>query len=361
MDNDLQAYLVEKIKKDGPIPLSVFIETAMTHPELGYYASNSVYPIGKYGDFITAPEVSQMFGEIVGAWVIDIWQQMGGKEITLIECGPGRGVLMADILRVARKASDFLQKVHIRFIETSKTLKNSQKKAIENYINLRQVSWNTSFANCKGPCIILGNEFLDALSIEQVTQKNKKWFQRIIKLAPKEESRAFCFDEQIMEEGLAPFLPSYVRDNKIYEISPARIRFIEDCSRIIKQGTGVALFIDYGHVKTHYGDTLQAVKDHHYAHVLEDIGKSDITSHVDFESLSKVVKSQGLEVMLVKTQGQFLKNLGIEHRAHVLKTVAKKQSAEIDIALSRLVGHKQMGDLFKVLCFYKGNFKPAGF
>lgn len=359
MANDLQIHLIEHIKKHGPIPLGKFIEIAMTHPQFGYYSSESVYPIGKQGDFVTSPEISQMFGEMIGVWVIDIWSQMGEEEITLIECGPGQGTLMADILRVARKIPDFLKKVQIRFIEASKALKKIQNKAIEKYINPKQISWSNSISNPKGACIILGNEFLDALPIEQVIRKNGKWHQRVIDLTP--EEKTFYFSTQIMSPELKPFLPKHACDNEIYEISPERIRFTKECLRITKEHSSVALFIDYGHNKSHYGDTLQAVRKHEYTHILEDIGKSDITTHVDFESLVRVIKQQGVRCKPIITQGHFLEKLGIKHRAQALRMISDAHSEEIDMALDRLISPKQMGDLFKVLCFYSGNIKPAGF
>ena len=364
MASDMQTYLINQIKKQGPMTLGNFIERAMTHPQLGYYASESTHPIGKKGDFITAPEVSQMFGEMIGAWIIDVWEQMGGDEITLIECGPGRGTLMADIMRVFKAMPALTQKVHIRFIETSKSLQEAQKNAVQEYIDLKRVSWGESLSEQKGPCIIIGNEFLDALPIEQVIRKNGKWYQRTVDFAP-EEDRFFSYGEQAMDLELIQYLPPHVKDNEIYEISPARNKFIKDCLRIINNDSGVALFIDYGHDKTHCGDTLQAVRKHEYTDVLGDVGKSDITSHIDFESLCEVIKKHDTHCEPVTTQRYFLRKLGIEHRAQTLKASAKDRNNDINSDLDRLVGRKQMGDLFKVLCFYSKKsasaVKPNGF
>lgn len=365
MANNLQAYLIEQIKNQGPMTLGKFIENTMTHSRFGYYSSKSVHPIGKQGDFVTAPEVSQMFGEMIGTWVIDLWQQMGSDEITLIECGPGRGTLMADILRVARQIPKFTQKVRIRLVETSKSLQEAQKKAVQGYIDPERLSWSASLSEQKDACIIIGNEFLDALPIEQVTRRNGEWFQRTVEFASEEEERVFCFGKQVMDTALLSFLPTHAQDNQVYEISPARIGFIKDCLRIMEKCVGVSLFIDYGHDKTHLGDTLQAVKNHKYTHVLEDVGKSDITSHVDFEPLNKTVREHGSYCEPIVSQGKFLKGLGIEYRARALKAAAKDKSQDIDIALDRLIGRKQMGDLFKVLCFYSEKngitLKPSGF
>lgn len=361
MANDLHDYLVEQIKIQGPMTLGKFIENAMTHPQFGYYSSESIYPIGKQGDFITAPEVSQMFGEMIGAWVIDLWRQMGGCEITLLECGPGRGALMADILRVAHKIPEFTQRVNVKFVETSKSLREAQKSVVQEYIDLERVSWSTSLCEQENACIIIGNEFLDALPIEQVIRRNGAWYQRTIE----QEGDSFCFGDQIVDETLEPFLPNHAQDNEVYEISPARIGFIRSCLRIMDKSSGVALLIDYGYNKTHFGDTLQSVKNHTYARVLDDVGESDITSHVDFEPLIKTVRDHGGYCEQIISQGKFLKVLGIECRARALKTSAEDKSQDIDMALDRLVGPTQMGDLFKVMCFHSeksgSTIKPSGF
>ncbi len=365
MANDLQAYLIDQIKQQGPMALGTFIKNAMMHSRFGYYANESTHPIGRQGDFITAPEVSQMFGEMIGAWIIDTWEQMGGGKITLIECGPGRGTLMADILRVTQKIPEFIQKVHLQFVETSKSLRKAQKRAVQDYISPKRVSWSEALSQQKGTCIIIGNEFLDALPIEQVVRRGGEWYQQTIELAPKEEDGVFCFGEKLVDGTLFPFLPPHAQNDEVYEVSPARIRFIEDCLRIIKDDGGVALFIDYGHDKTHFGDTLQAVRKHEYTDILGGVGKTDITSHIDFESLSRIVKKNNVHCEPVVTQGEFLKRLGIEHRAQALRVVAKDKSEDIDVALDRLIYHKQMGGLFKVLCFYSEKngyvLKPSGF
>ena len=362
--DNLNDFLIHDIKDNGPMAFGAFMAHALCHPEYGYYVTRD--PFGVNGDFTTAPEISQMFGEMVGAWVVDIWMQMGQpKRFNLIECGAGRGTLMADILRVSAQVGGFLPAVQIKIIEASQTMQDIQAKALEG----APVKWATGIDACAvdEPCIILGNEFLDALPLEQVRFINGAWTQCYVD----HDGDDFVQKWSDIQPNIETYLPKVKTHAAIYEIAPSRSEFIKQCSLLIQKAGGAGLFIDYGYAKTMHGDTVQAVKKHEYVPVLETPGESDITAHVDFETLIDIANENGMETAKLVTQGDFLRSLGIEHRANALiNTILKHGGApqmklgaqNIQNDLNRLIDDKQMGQLFKVMCFYNGYpLKPAGF
>lgn len=364
MSSRAEDCLKDFISKNGAIPLSEFWQIALSHPEFGYYAVRD--PFGTSGDFVTAPEVSQMFGEIIGAWVVDIWGQLGEPPcFDLIECGPGRGTLMADIMRISEKRSTFKDVAHIRFIETSPKLKQMQKQAVKG----AKATWHDKIEDISSndPCIIIGNEFLDALPTEQAMRGADGWQQRFVTY----KDGRFEYIWQKADEAILMHLPSKTVSGEVYEVSPARENFLKSCMERVKANNGIILFIDYGYEQSHYGDTVQAVRGHKYANVLDGVGDNDITSHVDFDSLKRCAEDFDFKTSSCVVQGRFLMNLGIEYRAQALKNTALKSMGadkakevhlNIDEALRRLVGKDQMGELFKVMCFYfDENLKPAGF
>ncbi len=345
MSSPLELYLRKQIQKDGPLPLGAFIEMALCHPQHGYYMTRD--PFGVAGDFTTAPEISQVFGELIGAWIVDIWQKMGEPEkFNVIECGPGRGTLMSDILRVVGKIPGFLDSASITLVETSPVLKDSQRKILESY----DIKWSADIEslNITNPAIIIGNEFLDALPIEHLKKEDEGWKQKFVGI--KDGEFVFCWES--LQPDLKDHLPKLTVSNQVYEVSPARHRYITQCAELLNQNTGVGLFIDYGHIKTHFGDTLQAVKNHSFTDILSDIGDCDLTSHVDFESLSESVKRVGCVVHKITTQSYFLESLGVEQRLEALKRVGA--SPQLNEGVARLVDADKMGDLFKVFCFHHG-------
>lgn len=330
MAKELEEYLRRYIATHGALDVGQFMSIALAHPEHGYYMTRD--PFGAGGDFTTAPEISQMFGEMIGAWVIDIWAQMGKPErLTLVECGPGRGTLMNDILRVYK---DVPLDVHL--IEISPALKFIQQKTLKAH-------WhdNIETVPTDAPVIVIGNEFLDALPFRQFVKTKDGWAERVIT-----EDLSF---------GLRPI--AFVKDapeGSIFEIAPHRIEFIKTVEDLMKRcGMGAALFIDYGHAQSGLGDTFQALHKHNTVDVLSHIGEADLTSHVDFSVFGHPVT----------TQGEFLRSLGIEARAQMLlKNANERQSADIASALHRLTSSDEMGTLFKVMGFAHGkNIHPAGF
>lgn len=348
MHSDAEAFLIREIISNGPMDVGTFMQFALCHPQYGYYMTRD--PFGRAGDFTTAPEISQMFGEMVGAWAVDVWRKMGSpSKVSFIEVGPGRGTLMADMLRVANSIEAFSEAVNVYLMEASPVLIERQRSTL----SWRNITWIKDLREVAhdAPVIIIGNEFLDALPVRQFLFQKGGWWERVVSYDLHAKKLAFDF---IATEPPMPFATM----DGLYEISDARNSFVKECCDLIKACNGAALFIDYGHTVTAPGDTLQAIKRHKYCDVLESIGEADLTSHVDFGAVMRLVGTQKDFGCSLDNQGDFLCHLGIEARAAQL--CAKDPS--VDASLQRLVGKDQMGELFKVVCFYKGlNHSPEGF
>ncbi len=342
--NHLRAHLAERISLEGPLSIARFMAEALGHPQWGYYISRD--PLGRAGDFITAPEVSQMFGELIGLWCADRWRALGAPDpFNLVELGPGRGTLMADALRAAAALPGFIAAAQVQLVETSPVLRAAQKQALAN----AGVTWHDRIADLPpGPAIAIANEFFDALPIRQFQRKDDGWHERMVGLRDEE----LCLQ---LSPGVVPSmpLPDGVRSapsDAIFEVSPARTAAISElCQHLVKYG-GVALVIDYGHGHSAVGDTLQAMRAHEYVDPLAQPGQADLTAHVDFHALREAGEETGAIVHGPVTQGAFLQQLGIATRADTLRQRATTaQSDAIDAALHRLTGQDQMGQLFKVM------------
>lgn len=335
----MKRYLINHIWERGPIGVDEFMALALGHPEHGYYMKKD--PFGAAGDFTTAPEISQMFGEILGAWTADLWMRMGAPgKFTLLECGPGRGTLMADMLRAAAGVEGFHAAAEIHLLETSPVLREMQGKALAG-----RAVWHETLEAVPHdkPVIVIANEFLDALPVRQFVREGGRWIERVVDYSG---------------EGF-----EFRGEGEIQETSPARAAFISELCAIMKKAGGAALFIDYGHEKTAPGDTLQAVYKHKYVSPLEHIGDADLTAHVDFQALREAAENAGAAVSGLVGQGIFLKSLGIEARAAYLSARAdEKGRVDIQSALKRLTDSDQMGSLFKVMGLrYGQGFDLAGF
>lgn len=339
-----EEHVKSEIRHHGPMSVATFMGLAVAH----YYDSRD--PFGAEGDFTTAPEISQMFGELLGAWAADCWVQMGRPSaFALAECGPGRGTLMADALRATRNLPGFHAAAHVHLIEASKTLMERQAEALNDF----DVQWHVGLESLPVdvPVILLANEFLDALPVRQFQFSGGRWHERVVGLD----------DAGWLRFGLVPHMPEYppkAQEGDFFETSPARRLFVESvCERLKRQG-GAALFIDYGYTQGR-GDTLQAVKNHKFQDVLEAVGEADLTAHVDFSALGGM---DGVAVHGPAAQGAFLERLGIVQRAAMLaRNAAPEQAAAVEAALTRLTGKDEMGELFKVMAFTVGNIVPAGF
>jgi NADH dehydrogenase [ubiquinone] 1 alpha subcomplex assembly factor 7 len=337
-----------QIDKSGPMDIGTFMEVALGHPEHGYYMKQD--PFGVLGDFTTAPEISQMFGEMIGAWAADTWMRMGAPpEFILLECGPGRGTLMADILRATRHVEGFHDALRVRMMEMSPVLRGMQKEKLNRVIDIDWVH-NIQDIPQSIPIILIANEFLDALPMRQFVRIKDGWAERVVNY------KDDCF---VFELTPSPFREredaKRQGEGEIFETSPVRENFIRDVCAFFKNTKGAALFIDYGHAETAFGDTFQAVYKHQYVSPLTHIGDADLTSHVDFGALRRVAEECGVKIQGMAGQGAFLENLGIQARALALiKNADAKQRADIESALHRLTGSDQMGELFKVMAVTHG-------
>ena len=321
----LERALHERIKAEGPITVEAYMEACNAY----YYATRD--PLGAAGDFTTAPEISQMFGELVGAALADCWQRVGAPQDAIyVELGPGRGTLAADAQR-AMRAVGFTGDVH--FVETSPLLREAQRQSVP------EARWHERVEDLPArPSLLAANEFLDALA----TRQHVGGIERRVTIV----GGHLAFD----------------RDGDIMETSPARDEAVSAIARHLGQHGGVGLIVDYGHPRSAAGDTLQAVRCHRYASVLERPGEQDLTSHVDFEGVAAKAREAAAAVTPLATQGEWLRTLGIEARAEALARANPAKADEVRKALHRLTAADEMGSLFKVIAIHSPDWPaPAGF
>ena len=331
------------IAQSGPIPVAQF----MAESNALYYASRD--PLGQAGDFVTAPEVHQVFGEMVGAWLADLWDRAGRPQAALVELGPGRGTLAADMLRVMRRAG-WDGDVHL--VEASPVLREVQAAKVEG----AQFHGDPSTLPDDAPLMVVGNEFLDALAVRQLVKTPHGWRERMVGLNG-EGGLAFVVGTKPMDAAVPAERANAPLDT-ILETSPACAALVEDMTRRLVEQGGAALFIDYGHLAPRMGSTLQAVRAHERVDPLAHPGEADLTAHVEFSALAKVAQRGGAGWLSATTQGHWLKALGIEHRAAALA----QSGDDIDAACHRLVHADEMGSLFKVMAFGSSDWPPgAGF
>ena len=342
--------IVRLIEQAGPLPISDYFALCLADPEYGYYHSRE--PFGRSGDFVTAPEVSQLFGEMIGICLVQSWQAQGSpSEVRIVEIGPGRGTLMADALRViARLAPDLYAGASIHMVETSQRLRNVQRQTLVRIKD--RISWHAAFEEIPaGYTLMVANELFDAVPIHQFVKTPQGFRERVVGL-DESGSLAFGLGPGGFDPSLLPIDEARVPDGEIFELSPARSAVMQAVAAKIVRDGGVALTIDYGHLVTGFGDTLQAVYRHDYDPPLARPGEADLTSHVDFQALAEAAQASGAFVHPPMTQGEFLVGLGLVERAGALGSGrdALTQAAIRD-AVNRLAGEGEgrMGALFKVL------------
>ena len=316
--------------------LDRYMGLCLGHPEHGYYMARD--PFGAKGDFVTAPEVSQVFGELIGVWCIAAWTAIGQPSaFNLVELGPGRGTLMNDILRTAKRAvPSFAGAASVNLIEMSPILRGLQLKAIG-----EGAIWHDRFEDVpEGPLIVIANEFFDAIPVRQFEKRDGKWHERVIGL---QEDRLVL---GLISSDLGP----QGGDGDIIEFAPARTAIARAIGERLSRHAGAALIIDYGHLATAPGDTLQAMLKHGFVSILESPGTCDLTSHVDFEALGKALALGGASVMPALTQRGFLLAMGLEQRTGMLAAKSDiRTRGLLERQMTRLAGEDQMGNLFKVL------------
>lgn len=352
----LSHHLRQLIRLQGPLPVSIFMAEALGHGEHGYYMKQD--PLGEAGDFITAPEISQMFGEMIGLWFVDIWMRVGQPaKIHLAELGPGRGTLMQDILRTLQVAPVLLDGLELHLVEMSPSLIAKQKEKLGDY-NPR---WHPRLGDVlesatDAPLFLIANEFFDALPIRQFQKSADGWHERLVGL----DGDDFTF--LLAPEALPnpPLAPNRAKPGSIAEYCPLAENIVADMAEHLKKFGGAALILDYGYVQGEVGDTLQAIRDHKFAPVLEQPGDADLTAHVNFQILKSCAEKGGASVNGPTTQGDFLQKLGILERAKILSSNGRGE--EIMVALERLISDEDMGRLFKVMALTDPAFpEGAGF
>ena len=343
----LETIIRKQIAATGPMPVSRYMQICLTHPEYGYYLKRD--PLGRDGDFITAPEISQMFGELVGLWAASVWNAMRmPQEVKFIELGPGRGTMMADALRAVRILPAFHEAISVHLVEASPTLRAKQR---EKLADAAHVEWYDSIDDVpEGPAIILANEFFDALPIHQAVKQDDGWHERVIEIDDDILAYGIARDPMPRFEVLLPPVVRAAPNGAIFEWRPDN-QIITIARRLRDQG-GAALIIDYGHLRSDAGDTFQAIARHNYTNPLKNAGLADLTAHVDFQALARAAEDVGARAHGPVEQGAFLNRLGIATRAQALSKNASEDGAKaIAAALKRLTGPSPegMGSLFKVL------------
>ncbi len=339
--------LMRTIEATGPIPVAQYMAESNAH----YYASGD--PLGADGDFITAPEISQMFGELVGLWLADLWLRAGKPaHCHYVEFGPGRGTLASDALRAMRK---FGLGPDMHFVETSPALRAKQKDAHPQAVfhdDMETLPDN-------GPLLIVANEFFDALPIHQVIATHSGWRERVVardgqKFIPLPGARPM---DRAVPEKFAQSSPG-----TILESCPAAIAIAAEIARRLQQQGGGALFIDYGYTETRSGSSLQAVAAHEKTDPFTCPGQIDLTAHVNFEEIAQAGRGQGAYIAGPMAQGEWLRALGIDQRAAALKAQHPAAVDEVDAAHHRLTSPEEMGELFKVLAYAATDWPmPEGF
>ncbi|MGE5540009.1 MAG: class I SAM-dependent methyltransferase [Gemmatimonas sp.] len=332
--------LRRRIAADGPMTVGTFMAACLTHPDHGYYTTRD--PLGRAGDFTTAPEISQMFGELIGAWCAVMWETMGKPApFALVELGPGRGTMMADALRAVKGHAEFVAAARLHLVEASPALRTAQEHALGHHEPL----WFADLGEIPpGPMIVVANEFFDALPIEQFVRRDGLWRRRVVgvdaggALAMQESSDALRLDDALDEAA----------DGTIAEMSPAAQATAFEIGGRLRDHRGAALILDFGRDGA-LGESLQALRGHASEPVLAHPGEADLAAHVDFRALARAATMAGARAFGPVPQGAFLKSLGIDARAEALARREPSRAAELALAVTRLTGARAMGRLFQAL------------
>ena len=352
--NALAKRIARMIRADGPLSLAAFMTIVLHDREEGFYSTRE--SIGARGAFITAPEITQMFGELLGLWCAEAWRGQGSpKDVRLVELGPGRGTLMRDALRAINAAPEFLSATSVVLVEASPALEQLQRKNLcDTPARIRWVRQWSDVSHDR-PLFLLANEFLDALPLRQFVKTERGWCERMV--TTDGGDLAFALAPQPAPLHV-PERRGLAEDGAVYEISFAAEALVEDVARTIADNGGAALFIDYGHEGRGFGDTLQAVTAHRHANIFDAPGEADLSAHVDFAALVRIVTKAGARVDGPVVQGQFLRALGIEARAQHLSDNNPDQANDIAAVLHRLIKSDSMGLLFKVMAITPATAAP---
>jgi NADH dehydrogenase [ubiquinone] 1 alpha subcomplex assembly factor 7 len=350
----LKDRLREQIATSGPLTVAQYMTACLHDPKDGYYATRPA--LGEGGDFITAPLVSQMFGELLGLWAAEVWFRLGRPDrVLLVEAGPGDGTLMSDALRAARHAPGFLEAVKLVLVETSPPLFEAQHTRLD--VGPAPPAWALSLAELPdgAPVILIANELLDCLPPRQFVKTPQGWAERMVGLDADGE---LAFGLTPTPAGVA--LPE-ANVGDLVEISPAQEAFGAELGGLIARQGGAALLIDYGRAEPGPGDTLQALKRHQKVDPLEGPGEADLTVHADFPAVAAAARRAGAQTAPILTQGELLGRLGIYDRAEALARARPDRAEILERQLARLTAPDQMGVLFKALAIHAPGLTPPGF
>lgn len=353
----LKDELIALIAQNGPLTIAQFMNVALNDPRHGYYATRPA--LGAEGDFITAPETSQMFGELVGLWCAQSWLDIGAPNpVNLIELGPGRGVMMKDALRAAKALDAYRDALAVTLVEASAPLIQEQARALAGH----QIAWAPTLeAVREGPSLIIANEFLDCMPIRQFVRTQKGWREKVVGV--RDGALAFgLVTDPLPHDEIIPAALKSAPEGAIAEIAPALPSFIQTLAARLHAQPSRALFFDYGAAETTSGDSFQALRRHASADPLDAPGEADLTAHVDFAEVKRLGEACGLSVAGPISQGAWLKALGIETRAAALRKAQPDKAEMITRQLARLTAPDQMGGLFQAICLSSpGLPAPIGF
>ena len=341
------------VKNNFEISLDKFINFALYDKKKGYYMQKS--PFGRKGDFITAPNISRMFSEMIAIWILGFWENLGNpKKINLVELGAGNGEMMKILLETFKKFPVFFDSCNILIHEKSLKLKKIQKDKLDK----EKIIWITDLKEIKKfPTIFIANEFFDAMTIKQFIKKRDIWFERYVIFRNKK--KAFFNEKNFNMRKFEKEIGYNISKNqKFIEYSLVGVSYLKKITNIIKKNNGGILIIDYGYMEKKMKNTLKSISNHKHSNVLENIGKSDITHNINFYLFKKIIDQLGGLKDLTTTQGSFLVKLGIRNRAEIIsQNQSFSKKADIYYRLKRLIDEKEMGNLFKVMFIKKKNNK----
>ena len=348
--------IARRIRAEGPLSLAAYMAMALHDPVDGYYAQHQ--PIGAGGDFVTAPEISQIFGELIGLWCAETWRRLGQPDpVILAELGPGRGVLMSDLLRAAATVPEFRRAARVHLVETSAVLRAEQQQRLGRFGPV----WVSGAADLPdGPVLIVANEFLDALPIRQFVRGAVHWSERLVAL---DDENRFVFVEGPESLAASLLVPPGQRGSAapgtVAEVCPAALSLASALGARLAQQPGAALFSDYGYFPRAPGPTLGGFQRHQPVSILDAPGTADLSAHVDFAAFAEAGRAAGAEIHGPVAQGRFLAELGVGLRLAALRARATpSQRQALDSGVGRLLDPAEMGTLFKVIALISPGLPP---
>ena len=340
--------IIKKItNSNNLITIEKYIEICLYHKD-GYYKNSEI--LGKVGDFTTSPEISQLFGEIIGLYIFNFWTNHIKVKFNLYELGPGNGSLIFDIINITKNFKEFNESIKLYLVEKNNKLIQKQKNNIKkNNFNIKMVQWDNNFNSYnKNPSIIFSNEFFDCFPTRQFFKKNNQWFEKMIGLNNKENNFKLL-DQKVTDSKILNIIDKY-KPKHIFELSKSRNRFFSKICNHIKDVGGLIILIDYGYNQEPNNFTLQAIHNNKKSNILDNIGEQDITSLVDFNQLITIAKSKKLQINYYNNQRKFLLDHGIlERLKKILPICNRKQGIDLNEGVERLIDEEKMGNLFKVL------------